>query len=799
MKPGTVKTRYTMLASAIIASLFHTASFAQDEAPATPDGSDIEHIVISATGFEQKLTEAPASISVISQEDLQSRQFITLLDAVQFQEGIDIGTTRDKTGQGTVSMRGLTGEYTLLLIDGVRMNNHGDIYPNNFGGNAFGHVPPMEAIERIEVIRGPASTLYGADALGGVINVITKKRSEDWTGSINFGRSIQTDDQFGDDITTDFFAQGPLIKDLLTLGVRGSMYERQASNPEFAPDVDPNGDIHIRELGFGSGGKTVDSDSEQFGFTLFFTPFENQSFKFDYDNSNQTYDNTPTYNIDTGEISYPLGTKDNIESIWADRRGVVNPRAGYAADQEFNREWWSITHQGQFDGFSSMVALSHVDTTNDGRTLPLSVAERLLLQEMYDGTGAYEGMTEEERKALAEDTFLPRPERPLESSQYTLDVRVDIPVTDVMGDHNIVLGGQVIDGELLDGVFGLEDSNAGGVQEQKMWSLFAEDNWSPNDYLTLTAGARYDEHDVFGSQVSPRIYAVYTFNDNWTVKGGVSTGYKTPNTTDLYDGITGFGGQGTSPFAGNPDLQPETSVNSEIAVYWNSDAGHNFNLTYFNTQFEDKIASGDTVYSCEVTGGVRPCVNLGDYDQLGYQTYSQKINIDKVDLQGIEMAGRVQISPEWFVTANYTWTDSEQKSGPEAGQPLTNTAEHMANITVNWDMTEDFSVYLQSQIRSDRYRGWDSTLDKPLYYKNYQLMTLGARYRITEYVSVNARINNLLDEDFTSYTTEYNDLNGDGSYEYLTGRGVVSEVVFLDDYNIKDRARNLWVGVNVKF
>lgn len=799
MKPGTVKTRYTMLASAIIASFFHTASFAQDEAPATPDGSDIEHIVISATGFEQKLTEAPASISVISQEDLQSRQFITLLDAVQFQEGIDIGTTRDKTGQGTVSMRGLTGEYTLLLIDGVRMNNHGDIYPNNFGGNAFGHVPPMEAIERIEVIRGPASTLYGADALGGVINVITKKRSEDWTGSINFGRSIQTDDQFGDDITTDFFAQGPLIKDLLTLGVRGSIYERQASNPEFAPDVDPNGDIHIRELGFGSGGKTVDSDSKQFGFTLFFTPFENQSFKFDYDNSNQTYDNTPTYNIDTGEISYPLGTKDNIESIWADRRGVVNPRAGYAADQEFNREWWSITHQGQFDGFSSMVALSHVDTTNDGRTLPLSVAERLLLQEMYDGTGAYEGMTEEERKALAEDTFLPRPERPLESSQYTLDVRVDIPVTDVMGDHNIVLGGQVIDGELLDGVFGLEDSNAGGVQEQKMWSLFAEDNWSPNDYLTLTAGARYDEHDVFGSQVSPRIYAVYTFNDNWTVKGGVSTGYKTPNTTDLYDGITGFGGQGTSPFAGNPDLQPETSVNSEIAVYWNSDAGHNFNLTYFNTQFEDKIASGDTVYSCEVTGGVRPCVNLGDYDQLGYQTYSQKINIDKVDLQGIEMAGRVQISPEWFVTANYTWTDSEQKSGPEAGQPLTNTAEHMANITVNWDMTEDFSVYLQSQIRSDRYRGWDSTLDKPLYYKNYQLMTLGARYRITEYVSVNARINNLLDEDFTSYTTEYNDLNGDGSYEYLTGRGVVSEVVFLDDYNIKDRARNLWVGVNVKF
>lgn len=764
-----------------------------------PDGSAMEHIVVSATGFEQKLTEAPASISVITQEDLQARSFMTLLDAVQFQEGIDIGTTRDKTGQGTVSMRGLTGEYTLLLIDGIRMNNHGDIYPNNFGGNAFGHVPPIEAIERIEVIRGPASTLYGADALGGVINIITKKRSEAWGGSINFGRSLQTDDQFGDDITTDFFAQGPLIKDLLTLGIRGSVYERQASSPEFDPAVDPNGEVHVRQLGFGSGGRTVDSDSEQFGFTLYYTPFDNQSVKFDYDNSNQTYDNTPTYNIDTGEISYPLGTKDNIESIWADRGGVVNPRAGYAANQEFNREWWSISHDAQWESFSSMVALSYVDTSNDGRTLPLSVQERLLLQQMYDGTGEYAGLSETERRDIAEETFLPRPKRPLESNQYTLDARIDIPVTGYWGEHNIVLGGQLIDGELLDGVFGLEDSEAGGIQEQKMWSLFAEDNWSPNDYLTLTAGVRYDEHDVFGSQVSPRVYAVYTFSDNWTVKGGVSTGYKTPNTTDLYDGITGFGGQGTSPFAGNPNLKPETSVNSEIAVYWNSDEGHNFNLTYFNTQFKDKIARGDTVYSCETTGGVRPCVNLGDYDQLGYDSYSQKINIDEVDLQGIEAAGRLQISSSWFVSANYTWTDSEQKSGPQEGQPLTNTAEHMANVTLNWDMTTDINLYLQTQLRSDRYRGWDSTLDKPLYYKNYELLTLGARYRINEHVTVNARINNLLDEDFTTYTTEYNDLNGDGTYEYLTGRGVVSEVVFLDDYNIKDSTRNFWVGVNVRF
>ncbi len=761
---------------------------------------EMEVIVVTAAGFEQKITDAPASISLITEDDLRKHSFTTLLDAVKYQEGIDIGTSRDKTGQGSISMRGLTGEYTLVLIDGKRQNNHGDIYPNNFGGNTFGHIPPMDAIERVEVIRGPASTLYGADALGGVINIITKKVSDEWIGSITFGRSLQQDDQFGDDITTDFTLMGPLIKNTLSLGLRGSVYERLASSPQFEPATDPNGKVHKRALGFGSGGKTVDSSSEQYGFSLVYTPSENHTFRFDFDDSNQVYDNTPSYDIETGDITYPLGTKDNIESIWASRGGQVNPRAGYAADQEYNRQWWSLTHNGTWSFGNSFVSLAYVDTSNDGRTLPLSVAERKNLQAMYDGTGEYEGMSETERKDLAEATFLPRPKRPLESSQYTLDVKLDIPVEDFGGYHKFVVGGQLIDGELKDGVFGLESNQAGHVQEQKMVSLFAEDNWSPTDNLTLTAGVRQDDHDVFGSQTSPRLYAVYTLNDAWTVKGGVSTGYKTPQTTDLYDGITGFGGQGTSPFAGNPDLKPETSVNSEIALYWSDYAnGHNFNITYFNTKFEDKIARGDTVYSCTVTGGVRPCVNLGAYDELGYDTYSQKINIDEVDIQGVEIAGKLEISNNWWLNANYTWTDSEQKSGASEGQPLTNTAEHMANASLNWQATKDLNVFLQTEIRSDRYRGWDNTLDKPLYYKEYKVLNLGATYQINESIRVLARINNLLDQDFTSYTTEYNDLNGDGEYEYVTGRGAVSEVVFTDDYNVKDKARNLWLSVQLSF
>jgi outer membrane receptor for ferrienterochelin and colicins len=114
-------------------------------------------------------------------------------------------------------------------------------------------------------------------------------------------------------------------------------------------------------------------------------------------------------------------------------------------------------------------------------------------------------------------------------------------------------------------------------------------------------------------------------------------------------------------------------------------------------------------------------------------------------------------------------------------------------------VNDEFSVTLNAEVRSDRYRGWDSTLEKPLYYKNYQLLHLGAKYNLNENVTVFARINNLLDTDFTSYSVDYADLDGDGEFTYSSGRGAVSEVVFTDDYNVKDKARNIWVGVNVKF
>lgn len=777
----------------------------------------IEVIVVTASGFEQKLVDAPASISVINGIDLQTKPYVTLLDAVRELEGVDVGETRDKTGQGTVSMRGMGSDYTLILIDGRRQNNNGDIYPNNFGGNQFNHIPPMSAVERIEVIRGPASTLYGADALGGVINIITKKNIQSTQLALSHSRTLQTDSVWGDDITSDFSLLTPLLQDKLSMALRGAHYKRQASNPEYAPATDPNGVVQSRELGFGGGGKTVDNNNWSAGASLHFTPDARQTLSLIYDVSKQQYDNEGNQ----------LGTEDTYDAMLRNVNGQMQPRAGYARDQRFSRQQLALQHIGDWQSWRSDVGLSYIETANLSRTLPFTVQERGLLQDFWNQaclaaggrnnsakncipawlagrndaarSSAFTALPEAQKLAFMQQhlsaaqyqqllNLLPRDSRVMQSSQYTLDAKAEIP----LDQHRLVLGGQWINGEMEDGVFGMfgDGYAEGTVQNHDMWSLFGEDNWDITNAVTLTAGVRYDDHNVFGGQVSPRLYSVWTLSPAWTLKGGVSTGYKTPKTSDLYPGITMFGGQGVSPGVGNPELQPETSINTEIALYYSHDDGHQLNLTLFRNEFEDKISSGgDAIPPCDRATAGQRCADVGaGWADLGYISFTQKVNIDRVDIQGAELAGEYQLPYGLRLKGNYTLTDSEQKSGSSQGQPMTNTARHMANLTLDWQVIDPLRLSLVGEIRSKRYRGFDAVLNKQLYYKDYEVLHLGASYQLSDNIRLNARINNLLDQDFTSYQTSFVPVEGGG----YTGS-------YVDDFNNKDKARNFWLGLNVEF
>src|SRR5690606_23944598 len=105
--------------------------------------------------------------------------------------------------------------------------------PNGFNETSPRFIPPLSAIDRIEVIRGPMSTLYGSDAMGGVINIITKKVADKWAGSVTVQQTLQEDRDYGNDSTTEFFTSGPLVEGLLGMQVRGRVYDRGESDLRF--------------------------------------------------------------------------------------------------------------------------------------------------------------------------------------------------------------------------------------------------------------------------------------------------------------------------------------------------------------------------------------------------------------------------------------------------------------------------------------------------------------------------------------------------------------------------------------
>src|SRR5690606_11518859 len=137
---------------------------------------------------------APASISVISREELQKKAYKDITDALKDVPGVVI---TGGASNSDISIRGMAAGYTLILVDGKRQNTR-ETRPNSDGsGIEQGWLPPMQAIERIEVGRGPMSSLYGSEAMGGVINIITRKIANEWTGSLRTEGTVQEDSKSG--------------------------------------------------------------------------------------------------------------------------------------------------------------------------------------------------------------------------------------------------------------------------------------------------------------------------------------------------------------------------------------------------------------------------------------------------------------------------------------------------------------------------------------------------------------------------------------------------------------------------
>lgn len=189
-------------------------------------------------------------------------------------------------------------------------------------------------------------------------------------------------------------------------------------------------------------------------------------------------------------------------------------------------------------------------------------------------------------------------------------------------------------------------------------------------------------------------------------------------------------------------------------------------------------------------GLTRAEYDAGNYNKTGctdvgfwanYATFSQQVNVDEAVTRGVEAAARWRFAPDWTLSGNYTYTDSEQKSGAAKGQPLTDTPEHMLNASLRWNATDRMNLWLRGEYRSERFRGLGAARDAWGDYKAYELFHLGGSYDVTDRVTVNATIYNLFNKDF------------------VTLKPYGAPVAYAAEYANNQEPRRLWVSVTTTF
>lgn len=248
-------------------------------AQAQPVGTMVlDPVVVTASGVEQKAKDAPASMTVITREDIEKSGYTTAAEAVSHVEGV-VMVGGDPNNKDIV-IRGLPGEYTLILVDGRRQNTR-ETMNRGTGGVQYAFMPPLAAIERIEVARGPMSSLYGSEAMGGVINVITRKVPEKWSAALDTSVTLQTDNDYGNSRETQFWVGGPIKSDVLGLQVYGS-YDDMSEGTNYYPSAD------------GAFGR----NTRNLGVKLALRPSSNQDLVLDVSTQRLTTESTPGKSIE---------------------------------------------------------------------------------------------------------------------------------------------------------------------------------------------------------------------------------------------------------------------------------------------------------------------------------------------------------------------------------------------------------------------------------------------------------------------------------------------------------------------
>lgn len=641
-----------------------------------------------ASGTTKPLSQSAAVTSVITAEQIEAMGATELHEILETVPGVH-AIIQPVTNDYSYTMRGMrndTNSEVLLMMNGTRFST-----PQQ-GTHMLGMMIPVEDIQRIEVIRGPGSALYGADAFAGVINIVTKKAG-------------------------DF--------DGVTLGARGGNADTKSSWGQYGGQWqgwDIATSLQYSHNG-ADPGRMIGADAQTQLDKALHThaslapgPMQTQNERWNgHLNLQRKHWNLGFWAFNQTDTGLRAGTTGAL-----DNRGNLNG-SNYLADARYSTE--DSLEDWELQAHASFL---HTDVKADiynfpaGAVLPIGADGNVNITRPVGLVAFPDGMhylsTRKNTVSSFEATSIYKG-----FNDHLLRLVGGFRYEELNSRESRNFGAGIIDGSSLRPLPQINTAN--DLQEvtstpfaflndhhRDIWWLAAQDEWQIAQDWHLTTGLRYDHYSDFGNTLNPRAALVWDINSKLTSKILYGQAYRAPSFQEQYQ-------QNNPAFTGNPSLEPETVETTELAFDYRPTKTLRTSLNVFYYQIKDLISGEIITQGSSIT----------ETNTKGQQGYGSEFEWDW------------KFHPDWNLHGNYAWQQSRNES---TSHPVSYVPEHHVYSALAWSFMPKWQV--QTQINWIGHRMSES--DDPRILKDYETidLTLNAK-RLLGYLDLTASARNLFD------------------------------------------------------
>jgi hemoglobin/transferrin/lactoferrin receptor protein len=598
-------------------------------------------VTVTATRTQKDTFEIPKAVSVVDRKKIEEKAPNNVTELLTELPGVDVNGVG--ANQSRPIIRGYRGQRILLMEDGMRMNN-------SRRQQDFGEIPALvdiSEVDRVEVVRGPASVLYGSDAIGGVVNIITRvpgydPGTADIHGSIGYRYSSADKQNKGAaNINGNIGKLGFMIS-----GNLRNAKDYNAPAGTFG-DINLTGDVTVNDTGVKDGGVNLLltyslSKQDQILFKYEYYHSENAGFGFV---EPALYDPDPM--ASRIQIRYPM------QEVQKYTLKYENKRLGFALADHI--------------GFTAYYLNNQRELTNDilarSPMLPPGAAISINTDNYTDVNTL--GLRLEFNKAAKSHTFT-----------YGVDFFEDNTENTDAGIIQMLGFGPPIT---------LETDNTPKLPYARYRSLgiFLQDDIALFTRTSLILGVRYQnvnaktkqtpglEGDELVNSTDDTFVGtanlLFSITDDLRLVLSVGRGFRSPNLIErFFDGDTP---EGSGYQARNTKLKAETSLNVDVGFKFRRKNVH-LEATYFNNVVRDGIRLTDTGRTVEIAPD-------------RFVSIYQNINVDKLRMQGVEAVARIFFNFGISAQANATYIKSKDLGRPET--PYVDTYSSKFNLNVRYD------------------------------------------------------------------------------------------------------------------